>query len=136
MELLTVIILLKLFGVFHRINQQHGCSGDNSVKSASYAINAVASRTSGELDFVFVGPTCTTDIRTIGDFAEIWKSPVIGYEPVFEARGVQELTSVINVAQFSVGGVAETLVFLMKELEQVEVIQNESFRQKKKSENR
>ncbi|NP_001362115.1 guanylate cyclase [Caenorhabditis elegans] len=104
-----------------QINQQHGCSGDNSVKSASYAINAVASRTSGELDFVFVGPTCTTDIRTIGDFAEIWKSPVIGYEPVFEARGVQELTSVINVAQFSVGGVAETLVFLMKELEQVEI---------------
>uniref|UniRef100_A0A1I7V3N4 ANF_receptor domain-containing protein n=1 Tax=Caenorhabditis tropicalis TaxID=1561998 RepID=A0A1I7V3N4_9PELO len=104
----------------YRINKQTGCNGDNSVKAASYAINAVASKV-GELDFVFVGPTCTTDIRTIGDFAEIWKSPVIGYEPVFEARGVQELTSVINVAQFSVGGVAQTLVFLMKELNQDEV---------------
>ncbi|KAF1749263.1 hypothetical protein GCK72_025730 [Caenorhabditis remanei] len=104
-----------------QINRQTGCTGDNSVKAASYAINAVASKTSGDLDFVFVGPTCTTDIRTIGDFAELWKTPVIGYEPVFEARGVQELTSVINVAQFSVGGVAQTLVFLMKELNQSEI---------------
>ncbi|CAL2051795.1 unnamed protein product [Caenorhabditis brenneri] len=104
-----------------RINRQPGCNGDNSVKAASYAINAVASKAPADLDFVFVGPTCTTDIRTIGDFAEMWKSPVIGYEPVFEARGVQELTSVINVAQFSVGGVAETLVYLMKELNQTEI---------------
>ncbi|CAP27641.1 Protein CBG07423 [Caenorhabditis briggsae] len=104
-----------------QINRQQGCAGDNSVKAASYAINAVASKTTGEYDFVFVGPTCTTDIRTIGDFAEIWKSPVIGYEPVFEERGVQELTSVINVAQFSVGGVAETLVILMRELNQTEI---------------
>ncbi|PIC21247.1 hypothetical protein B9Z55_026157 [Caenorhabditis nigoni] len=107
--------------VNHVINRQQGCAGDNSVKAASYAINAVASKTTGEYDFVFVGPTCTTDIRTIGDFAEIWKSPVIGYEPVFEERGVQELTSVINVAQFSVGGVAETLVILMRELNQTEI---------------
>uniref|UniRef100_A0A8R1HQG2 Guanylate cyclase n=1 Tax=Caenorhabditis japonica TaxID=281687 RepID=A0A8R1HQG2_CAEJA len=104
------------------ITRRTGCSGFNGVNAAAQAINAVASRPYIEnLDFVFVGPTCSHDIRTIGNFAELWKSPVIGYEPVFEDRGIEELISVINVAQFSVGGVAQALDQLLKELGQLEV---------------